>query len=97
MKSDGFGALQFRSGLKGEVGELPGFRLKTWPTDGLKNLSQPEHGFGLDLTDVRLTDAQVKELADFKQIQALNLNGTRATDAGVKELRLALPKITINR
>ena len=29
MKSDGFGALQFRSGLKGEVGELPGFRLKT--------------------------------------------------------------------
>ena len=36
-----------------------------------------------------------KELADFKQLQALNLSGTSVTDAGLRDLREVLPFLQI--
>lgn len=42
-----------------------------------------------------VTDARLKELAELKQLQELNLWGTPVTDAGVAELRTKLPGCNI--
>src|SRR5438094_571835 len=41
---------------------------------------------GVDLNGPQVTDADLKELADLKQLTTLWLNGTGVTDAGLKEL-----------
>ena len=38
------------------------------------------------LEDSKVTDAGLRELAGFKQLQSLNLNGTEVTDRGMMEL-----------
>jgi hypothetical protein len=49
-----------------------------------KNPSHPV--VGLDLSRSKVTDACLKELANLKHLQTLNLNGTPVTDASLKEL-----------
>ena len=44
-----------------------------------------------------MTDAGLKELAELKSLQSLNLGDTQVTDAGVEDLRKALPACAINR
>ncbi len=41
---------------------------------------------GVRLDGSTLTDAGLKELAGFKQLQSLSLSGTKVTDAGLKQL-----------
>ncbi len=45
----------------------------------------------------KVTDADLKELKELKQLTTLNLGSTKVTDAGVKELQEALPKCKIIR
>jgi hypothetical protein len=49
----------------------------------------------LSLSNMRVTDAGLKELTGLKNLTALKLFGTEVTAAGVQELRQALPKCLI--
>ena len=52
----------------------------------------------VDLTNTKVTDAGLKELAGLKSLQTLRLSGTAGvTDAGVAELQKALPKCKVLR
>src|ERR1700722_17083679 len=82
-----YGFMAFRAGGEGKEGEAPAFRFKEWRGGMLSELPPPGQAFGLDLGFTKVTDAGLKELAGFKQLQALNLVGCKGlTDAGAKEL-----------
>src|SRR5437588_378616 len=42
---------------------------------------------GVNLGHPKVTDADLKELKNLKQLTSLNLGGTKVTDAGLKELK----------
>jgi hypothetical protein len=42
--------------------------------------------YGVDLDNTKISDADLKELAPFKQLELLAFNSTPITDAGLKEL-----------
>jgi hypothetical protein len=48
-----------------------------------------------DLTDARVTDAAINDLATLSGLKKLVVIGTQVSDSGVARLRLALPKCTI--
>jgi hypothetical protein len=73
-------------------GALPAFRFVRWQADHPARLPDPATAFGLDLSDTRVTDAGLKELAGLRSLQLLNLHNTQVTDAGLKEL-IRLPKL----
>src|SRR5262245_62373163 len=52
----------------------------------LTGLPDPGVPFGLSLFTTSVTDAELKELAGLKSLQALNLGQTKVADAGMKEL-----------
>src|SRR5262245_61845277 len=52
---------------------VPGFYLQWPPSGGLKMLPAPMVPFGLSLQFWQVTDADVNEIAAFKQLQALHL------------------------
>ena len=49
------------------------------------------------LSNTKVTDAGLKELAALKSLTDLNLSNTKVTDAGLKELQKALPQCEIAR
>jgi hypothetical protein len=51
----------------------------------------------LDLSDTKVTDAGLGELAALKQLQWLELSETITTDTGLKELQKALPRCRISK
>jgi hypothetical protein len=51
----------------------------------------------LDLTDTRVTDAGLKELAGLQQLRTLRVRATQVTEAGAAELRKALPELVVER
>ena len=52
----------------------------------LKQLPVPESAIALYLDYTDVTDAGLKEVAQFKQLISLDLSSTKVTDAGLKEL-----------
>jgi Leucine-rich repeat (LRR) protein len=70
----------------GQAGDMPAFRFQTWKEGVLSKLPAPESAFGLDLSKTEITDAGLKELAAFKNLQSLNLKNTQISGVGLKEL-----------
>ena len=59
---------------------------------------KPVIGVDLDgLVGTKVTDADLKELKDLKQLTSLNLYATKVTDDGVADLQKALPGCKITR
>src|SRR5262249_7968763 len=85
MANDRDGAT-FREGVEGKKGEVPAFRLWRWTGGAVGKLPQPQQAFGLDLSQLNVTDAGLKELVQFKNLQLLVLRETQVTDTGLKEL-----------
>jgi hypothetical protein len=72
---------------------LPGFMATQRPKDGLQGLPAPPVPFGLWLGGNDVTDADLKGLAGFAQLQKLILSDAKSiTDAGLKELP-SLPQV----
>ena len=72
---------------KGEPGAVPAFRFHPEKQGVLTKLPDPGVAFGLDLHCWSGKDAEVKEFAGLKNLQALNIGGALLlTDAGLKEL-----------
>jgi Leucine-rich repeat (LRR) protein len=69
-----------------EIGQFHALYLASAEDD--KRAASPEAVVVLDLSDTRVSDAGLKELAPLKNLQILDLSGTRVTDAGLKELAL---------
>src|SRR5438270_3236639 len=79
--------VEFRPGVgEGKPGEVPAFRVRRWQAGVLAKLAAPEQAFGIDLSETKVTDAGLKELAGFKHLAALSLGGTPVTDKGLAEL-----------
>jgi internalin A len=69
-----------------QSGDIPAFRLRGWEAGLLAKLPEPQVPFGLDFTELPLTDRWLVDLRGLKNLQALNLAGKQVTDAGLKEL-----------
>lgn len=82
----GFGQLDFQHGTTGDAEGVPAFQLRPWQAGLLHKLPAPERSFGLYLGGTEITDAGLKELVRFKELQYLYLGRTPVTDAGLKEL-----------
>jgi internalin A len=81
------GFTEFVGESEAEAGDLPGFRFRLWPRDGvIGKLPDPGVPFGLDLSFTRMTDAGLKEVAKLSNLHVLDLSFTNITDAGLKEL-----------
>ncbi|GAG37153.1 unnamed protein product, partial [marine sediment metagenome] len=72
-----------KAGARFEARRLPLFLFRLFPTGKLNVLPPPEVPFGLTLSNTKVTDAGLKELAGLKQLQSLNLFRTKVTDAGL--------------
>ena len=73
---------------KPAAGGLPAFRFNRFPAGKVKTIAPPDVPFGLWLGS-STKDADLKELAELKQLQALNIEGNYAygvTAAGLKAL-----------
>src|SRR5436189_124633 len=51
---------------------------------------------GVNLGGTKVTDVDLKELAEVKQVTAVNLGGTKVTDVGLKELKDLKQLTTLN-
>jgi internalin A len=71
---------------EGQKGDIPAFRLRAWQAGLLPKLPEPQVPFGLDLTELPLTDRWLVDLRELKNLQVLNLARRQITDAGLKEL-----------
>jgi internalin A len=69
-----------------QSGDIPAFRLRGWEAGLLAKLPEPQVPFGLDFTELPLTDRWLVDLRGLKNLQALNLAGKQITGAGLKEL-----------
>jgi RNA polymerase sigma factor (sigma-70 family) len=67
-------------------GDLAAFRLFEWKAGVLSKLPAPDQAFGICLGNSNVTDAGLKELARFKQLQMLDISLNKITDAGLKNL-----------
>src|SRR5262245_27835640 len=64
---------------------VPAFRFKTWRKGMIAALQAPTSSFGLDLSLVKVTDADLKELGGLDHLTHLSLSDTAEnTDAGLK-------------
>jgi len=52
---------------------------------------------GLGLSYTKITDRGLTHLKHLSQLEYIDLSGTQVTDAGVTDLRLALPRLTIEK
>jgi internalin A len=71
---------------QGQKGDIPAFRFRAWQAGLLPKLPEPQVPFGLDLTELPLTDRWLVDLRGLKNLQVLNLAGRQITGAGLKEL-----------
>jgi internalin A len=78
--------LEFVPRDEGQKGDIPAFRFRAWRAGLLPKLPEPQVPFGLDLTELPLTDRWLVDLRGLKNLQALDLAGTQVTDTGLKEL-----------
>lgn len=82
--ADGF--WQFTQAQQKGPAALPGFRWGRFQPGVIDNLPAPATPFALVLETSGVTDAGLKELAGFQNLQTLNLNLTKVTDAGLADL-----------
>jgi len=94
MKVESSGGLSFVD--KPEAGAIPAFRFPKWKNGVVAKLPIPEAPFGLDLSGTEVMDADLKELANLKNLTTLSLCDTKTTDAAVEELQKVLPKCVIS-
>lgn len=71
----------FHNEAKGLTDEVPGFRFNSWENGIGTNLPVPAELFGLQLYYPKMTDAEMKELVDLKNLNALDLFRTKVTNA----------------
>ncbi len=89
---DPFGSVEYRDPAEARPGDVPMFEFAGWKAGVLGRLPQPERGFGLDLRDIQLTDAYLKDLGRLRRLQVLTLSPQfgkhemSVTDAGLKAL-----------
>jgi hypothetical protein len=65
---------------------VPAFRPEGGSLPALKDLPLPQVPFGLDLSDLAVTDGDMKAVARFPKLHTLDLFNAKITDAGLKEL-----------
>ena len=84
---DGGGFLDFHTiTVKPQAGWLLCWKPMEWKAGVLNELPVPKAPFVLDLGFTTITDAGLKELANFRQLTTLCLNQTKISDAGLKEI-----------
>jgi len=82
-----YGFISFGGESVAKAGDLPGFRYRMWPGEGvIEKLPDPGVPFGLDLSDTTITDAGLKEVATLSNLHMLNLSDTEITDAALPHL-----------
>ncbi|MSQ96879.1 MAG: hypothetical protein EXR98_20315 [Gemmataceae bacterium] len=90
MRLGRYGYIEFQAEAKPQFGDVPAFQFEfeiEFLREGvLKSLPSPPGPFGLDLNKIKLADADLKELAGFKNLQILKLSGRGVSDAGLKDL-----------
>lgn len=69
---------------------VPAFQVNGQALQQLKDLPKPKVPFGLEMQNLVLSDAEMKLLAGFTTLQALDMNMAKFSDEGIKELS-ALP------
>ena len=72
--------------VEGEIRGMTVFQFTEWKEGVLAKMPDPGVPFGLCLNLTKVTDAELKELAGLKSLQAMYLAGTQVTDAGLKEV-----------
>jgi hypothetical protein len=79
---------EFSSSRPQDRPSLPAFQFtdKDEVSRGLRELPAPSAPFGLDFSNARFADADLKTLCRFQELQALNLLRTQITGAGLREL-----------
>src|SRR5262245_61008775 len=82
----GFGFLTVVSEQDGRSGDLPAFRFVGWQEGRLAKLPAPTQAFGLYLSEIPVTDSDLKELTGLKSLKTLFLYGTQVSDVGLREL-----------
>ncbi len=82
-----FGPLWFSPGIQAAAKGLPGFNFCSLPAGMLRKLPPVQVPFGLDLHEVEVTDADLKDLKGIKNLTGLIVGGELVTDAGLKELK----------
>jgi internalin A len=81
-----FGFLRFSEARPKDSAAVPAFLFPNFKPGVIVNLPAPSAPFAVDLSGTVMTDALLKELAVFKNLQNLDLRFTPVTDAGLKEL-----------
>jgi hypothetical protein len=83
--------LSFFDEKDAKKGQIPAFSFLKWNAGTLARLPTPKAGFGLSLQQNKVTNADLKEIAGHKTLQALNLFGTQVSDlkhlSGLKSLK----------
>lgn len=80
------GFMQFSNMRESLHEPIPAFRFENFVTSRLKKLPDPEIPFGLSFQGNAVTNATLKELAQWKSLVSLDLQLTQVTDTGLKEL-----------
>src|SRR5262245_39126486 len=66
--------LGFCDSVSVQSGELPALKVSWWPERGIRGLTPPNVGFGLDCSSSGVRDADLLDIADLKQLQWVNLS-----------------------
>jgi internalin A len=74
------------AGVTGGPGDVPAFWVQDFMLGQISHLPVPDQHFGLELAYANLTDSVLKRLAEFTQLQRLDINSTYITDAGLQQL-----------
>ena len=83
---DRFGFREDRSQADGHADVFPAFRIRTWKDGIVSPLPAPGVPFALDLSDTRIKETGLMELATLNNLRSLDLEGTRLTDASLEKL-----------
>jgi len=88
--------LEAVAGLK-NLEDLSLTGLKGITNDGMKAVGKLPNLKRLDLSLTGIGDAGLKHLYGLKKLESLSLTLTNVSEEGVKGLKMALPKVTVNR
>jgi internalin A len=84
---DPFGYWSFSPAKPKDPAALPAFCFRAFKLGVIARLPAPSTPFAMDLYATNVTDAGLKELAGFKNLQALHLGNTKVTGASLKKSR----------
>jgi internalin A len=78
-------ALNFEECELGKDGHVPAFKLATWKAGILNGLADPGTEFGLDLSEMKLTDAEMKDVGRLTSLHSLDIRRSPRTDTGITD------------